>query len=398
MAMAEDLTINFTYYNGTQNGTFEYEEYAMEPFEQFVQYVNTYFIPVLVVIGLIGNIVSVIVFFCTYLKNLSLGIHLAALALSDSGFLMALFITWLESVGFKVFDKPGWCQSVVYATYVCSFLSVWVVASYTVERYIAICHPLKRPDMCTPARAKMVVSGLTLGCLLVYICTFWSTGVVTIGDQHYCVALPDYRKVNTVLTYADTTITLIIPFLLILGLNIKITHKIAYFYAKRSRHPSRSRAAYHRNAQSQSQSQPRASRPGHCTLGYRAQIKITKALLMISSIFLVINLPSYVVRLRIFILSIVNKQYQVTQNEYLIQQLLQVLYYTGFAINFFLYHFCCKKFKNAFRRLCWKWKYRIYNQMRSRYWFYRRDSTSWPPPPSSSLEPNSSSTSSGPEN
>ncbi|KAG8326321.1 G-protein coupled receptor activity protein [Homalodisca vitripennis] len=45
---------------------------------------------------------------------------------------------------------------------VCSFLSVWFVVAFTVERFIAVRYPLKRPSMCTVTRAKMVLSVLTL--------------------------------------------------------------------------------------------------------------------------------------------------------------------------------------------------------------------------------------------
>lgn len=55
------------------------------------------------------------------------------------------------------------------ATQVCSFLSVWFVVAFTVERFIAVRYPLKRPSVCTASRAKMVLTVLTLFTLI--ICT-----------------------------------------------------------------------------------------------------------------------------------------------------------------------------------------------------------------------------------
>lgn len=42
--------------------------------------------------------------------------------------------TWFELVDIPVFNKNGFCQLFVYIKYVCSFLSVWFVVAFTVER------------------------------------------------------------------------------------------------------------------------------------------------------------------------------------------------------------------------------------------------------------------------
>jgi len=56
-------------------------------------------------------------------------------------------------IGIHIFHKNGWCQTISYCTYVCSFLSAWTVVSFTVERWIVVFHPLKRHRLCTPRRA-----------------------------------------------------------------------------------------------------------------------------------------------------------------------------------------------------------------------------------------------------
>ena len=46
-----------------------------------------YFTPIIIFVGLIGNITSFFVFVTTSLRHLSSSVYLAALALADSGFL-----------------------------------------------------------------------------------------------------------------------------------------------------------------------------------------------------------------------------------------------------------------------------------------------------------------------
>ena len=85
-----------------------------------------------------GNLISFLVFVCTPVRQLSSSVYLAGLALSDSSFLLQLFVTWLGYVRVFLVHRNVWCQMVVYFAYVSSFLSVWLVVGFTVERYIAV--------------------------------------------------------------------------------------------------------------------------------------------------------------------------------------------------------------------------------------------------------------------
>lgn len=83
-----------------------------------LQVIQLYYTPVLVILGCVGNTLSVFVFFGTKLKKLSSSYYLAALAFSDTGFLIAQFITWLNMVNVPLFKKPGFCQLAIYCSHV----------------------------------------------------------------------------------------------------------------------------------------------------------------------------------------------------------------------------------------------------------------------------------------
>ena len=80
--------------------------------------IQLYYMPALVVLGCVGNTLSVFVFFGTKLRKLSSSYYLSALAVSDTGFLVAEFITWLNMVNVPLFKKSGFCQLAVYGSHV----------------------------------------------------------------------------------------------------------------------------------------------------------------------------------------------------------------------------------------------------------------------------------------
>lgn len=83
-----------------------------------LQFIQLYYTPVLVILGCVGNTLSVFVFFGTKLKKFSSSYYLTALAFSDTGFLIAQFITWLNLVSVPLFKQPGFCQMAIYCSHV----------------------------------------------------------------------------------------------------------------------------------------------------------------------------------------------------------------------------------------------------------------------------------------
>jgi len=85
----------------------------------------------------------------------------------------------------QIYHRRGWCQFFVYATYVASFLSVWYVVCFTVERYLTIRFPLKRQDLCRTARAKAVVFSFAGLALVLYNFAIWTSGVRPLSELYF---------------------------------------------------------------------------------------------------------------------------------------------------------------------------------------------------------------------
>lgn len=123
---------------------------------------TVYFTPIITIAGTIGNVLSVMVFFCTKLKKLSSSYYLAFLAFFDTGFLWCNFTQWLSFLDIHLYKRDGFCQLFTWLSNACSVLSVWFVVAFTMERFVAVMYPLKRPTICTVRRARCIVFYLVL--------------------------------------------------------------------------------------------------------------------------------------------------------------------------------------------------------------------------------------------
>ena len=72
--------------------------------------VNKFGIPLILVIGIVGNTISFLVFVLTPLRYKSSSIYLAFMNVADTGFLVSLIPAWLGWIHIDIFHTEGWCQ------------------------------------------------------------------------------------------------------------------------------------------------------------------------------------------------------------------------------------------------------------------------------------------------
>ncbi|XP_051172426.1 thyrotropin-releasing hormone receptor-like isoform X1 [Leptopilina boulardi] len=405
------------------NETYDAFDYDEEPAEicNFLYFIldfaHLYYIPFIILLGLIGNLLSCAVFLNTHLKMRSSSYYLAALATTDFMYLVTLLLVWLNStVGWRVFNKEGWCESAVYISSVCSSLSVWLIVAFTVERFIAVQYPLHRPHMCTIARAKAIVFILVVLALASHSYTLITAGVVKEQDgTEVCEMKIEYLKTMRIVSIIDSIASLIVPLVMIIIMNTMITRNLLRFSRKFKRDPAAScnkyptseinlnniqtassshdeangiplntgisgrrqpsQQSFHSSKSSHSQhsrhqpsivaipSTPRSPYQvsevlARCINGNsssrnpvstRNQQSITKMLLLISTVFILLNLPSYVVRFCVYFFALARKDTPTLL--WCLQQFFMLLYYTNFSINFLLYAMCGITFRRCLEQL-----------------------------------------------
>ncbi|KAL8599395.1 hypothetical protein ACOMHN_064945 [Nucella lapillus] len=240
----------------------------------------TYALPIIIVIGLVGNIASFLVFLSRDLRKLSSSVYVIAVLTSDTGLLVGLLFVWLEVLGIRLNHAEGACQFLVFLTYACSFLSVWYTVCITAENYIAICHPTRVRTLCTRKRATIVVSALAAASMPLYFLSAASTEVrvdPNTGMPHCQRKQDDYLAAMHVFTIADSVITLLLPLLCVTSMLVAIALSILHTYRWRRSSPG--------------------SQKHHAELMRIPQVRVAKMLFALSLSFVVMNSPSHVCRL-----------------------------------------------------------------------------------------------------
>lgn len=204
-----------------------------------LDFLHRYYIPFIILLGLVGNLLSCMVFLKTHLRLRSSSYYLAALATADFSFLISLLLVWLNNnVGWRVFNNDGWCQTVVYVSAVCSSLSVWLIVAFTVERFIAVQYPLHRPHMCTIKRAKIIVLVLTIFALASHLYSFVTAGVVKNQDgDEVCNLRIEYLQIMRIINIIDSIASLIVPLVLIIVMNTMIMRNLFKFDRRFNQEP-----------------------------------------------------------------------------------------------------------------------------------------------------------------
>ncbi|EGI61790.1 Neuropeptide capa receptor [Acromyrmex echinatior] len=232
----------YDYQNHSLDTIFDIEEESNSfcPSLYFLlDFCHLYYIPSIILLGLVGNLLSCVVFLKTHLKLRSSSYYLAALATADFSFLMSLLLVWLNStIGWKVFNNNGWCETLVYVSAVCSSLSVWLIVAFTVERFIAVQYPLHRPHMCTVARAKTIILILTILALVSHSYSFITAGVVkNQGGDEVCELKIEYLETMHIISIIDSIASLIVPLVLIIVMNTMIMRNLLKFGRRFNQEP-----------------------------------------------------------------------------------------------------------------------------------------------------------------
>lgn len=344
--------------------------------EYLINNINTFGIPVIIALGFLGNTASFFVFVRTKLRNQSSYVYLAFLNVVDTLFLVSLGLgVWLGWIRVYLIHRPGWCQGIIYLTYVSSFLSAWTVVAFTVERYIVVFHPLRR-RFCTRARAIKIVVGMTFGALVVYSFAIWTNEVHYVEHQrtHACMTKGPYMNLVQVLVNVDSIVTLLIPSAAIIIFNVAIGIKVWQFASRRKKHMRNTSTRKNSRRQLINMQNSKAvlgenilytggtkttlspsSTPTPSTsnssfnirpirdkkrvsgIWHNMQIHTTCSLLVVSSVFLLLNLPSHVFRAYVYVTMTTVTQHEFTMEFYFWQHVSQMLSYCNFSVNFFLY-------------------------------------------------------------
>ncbi|XP_076454420.1 uncharacterized protein LOC143289306 [Babylonia areolata] len=296
---------------------------------------QTVLIPFICVLGVIGNVLAAGAFFSPNLSNTFCCFHLASKSLNDIGFLVSLFVIWLHRLGVMLFATPGVCQVTVFLTYVCGCLSVWFVVCITVENFIRFTKPRLISKYCTVGVAKRMVGGALLVTALLYNCSLWTSGVEVGPDgSRHCNSLTRFADIVMATTIIDTALTLIVPSILMFFVILAIIFKSMESFERKKR-LARGTSSCRRERQKK-----RLTPEG----------KMTTFLFALSVIFLLLNLPTHVIRLKMLI-HVYVQQRMLSYSDVTLQRFSELLLYLNFSTNCLIYLLFGERFRAEFKGL-----------------------------------------------
>ncbi|KAM3968857.1 neuropeptide receptor A18 [Aphomia sociella] len=304
--------------------------------EQVASVLNVYYTPLLVALGSIGNLLSVFVFFTSKLRMQSTSQYLSALAVSDTIFLFQLLPPWLNAVQLTgVFHRQGFCQVFVYISYVTCCVSAWLVVAFTIERFVAVLYPLQRNVVCTVTRARHIIFTVAVAALLLNLPVLR----FAIPTKNDCNIDFEYLDHAARFNLVDTAVSFTIPLAVIIFLNAWIM--VGVWRLERARHQLM-------KAERPLMILPSRARPARLTGCPRSQQRVTRMLLVVSSVFVVLNMPAYTMRILAY-------AYDMSYGEYsgrwaALQQVALMFFNTNFGINFLLYCLSGQNFRSALRQ------------------------------------------------
>ena len=189
-------------------------------------------LPIMCSLGILGIIVTLIVLSQKPLRS-STNCHLMALASTDLMFLVILS-THLADNQFVPLSNPYYHFS-IYVTYSGIFLqifllaSVWLTVMLAVGRFIAICKPFLAKSLCTVNKAMVTICIIYLIAIICRCPNFWENQIQTVTLNNSTVTYIEGSALSTNHHYivwypwiVDGALTSMIPFLLLLILNIRL--------------------------------------------------------------------------------------------------------------------------------------------------------------------------------
>ena len=288
---------------------------------------------VCIIIGLIGNILSCLVFSGREMRHISSNIYLLMLAVSDSLYLIGILCSkvlhtmhclYFQSSHMDIYNRSNFvCKTVQYVLDLCSDYSTCLILAFTIERFIAVYAAAQFKTICTVRRANIV-------CLVIFLVIS-----ISIAPYHfmfmklesqwgttYCAIQRSSEKLFSTLYLSEMTLFRVAPVCIIASINISIICKVMSLNRKRQRWRLANRSR--RDDKS---------------------MQLTLMLIIVSTTYVILYMPV----LTFFLIHKLRREgligYIPPDPLFVFRNYAQALYVAGHSVNFFLYTVSGKVFR-----------------------------------------------------
>nr|XP_034974672.1 thyrotropin-releasing hormone receptor-like [Zootoca vivipara] len=303
-------------------------------------------------VGIIGNVMVVLVVLTTREMRTPTNCYLVSLAVAD---LMVLVAAGLPNIsdslaGTWIYGFAG-CLGITFFQYLGINASSCSITAFTVERYIAICHPMKAQAMCTVSRAKRIITFVWI--LTSVYCTLWFflVDIAVNKSQQLECGYKVSRNLYLPIYLLDFTLFFVTPLFLatvLYGLIGRVLfrspmpHQPTACTQRWQDQSGKVRISKERNGTEASRSKASGSRT---RVPVSSRKQVTKMLAVVVVLFALLWMPY---RTLVLVNSFMERPYL---NRWFIL-FCRVCVYANSAINPIIYNLMSQKFRLAFKKLC----------------------------------------------
>lgn len=175
--------------------------------KQLAYTIGIYMGPVIFFIGLIGNVLILAVMSTKRMRGTSTSDYLIIMAVADLlTITIGIIPDWLEAMGIFVLQawNPAMCKIYKFVNYAVGDTATWIRVLFTLDRFMAICFPMKKTDCCLAWRAKYYCLGAALAAIAKNMHVFWTRGAQyqtqTVYEYVDCVQVPTNMTTTSLVT------------------------------------------------------------------------------------------------------------------------------------------------------------------------------------------------------
>ena len=291
--------------------------------------------PLCVLVGTVGNMLTLIAVTSKSSKKNSFIVYLGALAVADTA---SLYFVVINSWLFYGFDIDIMltgisCKVLAFMLYTCKMFSSLLVATLSTDRMVCSCFPHKRDTIGTPKSALIIISSILAFVLVINVHELYGFELVSIENVTLCGYVDsNYASFfGTYFTWVDTTIYFTIPSIIIVVANI-LAVRAVIISTKRLSHLMNVEAVRIR---------VRTNRQ-----------MIIMAVAVSAAFFLFTSPVGIFVIVRPYIFDDTDVFYVSNDTDFALVTITNNLAYLNFAINFFLYFVSGRRFRKDLRAAC----------------------------------------------
>lgn len=141
--------------------------------------------PPIFVIGIVGNVLTVLVTARRPTRSTSSAVYLLCMSLAAIGvYLFGFLAQWLRAGRFVDVTELGpWsCRVNKFIYYSSGDVAIWTLSLLNVDRLVAVCLPLRKADVCTRRRAVVCSVVVLVVSVAKNLHLFWTKGTVYASD------------------------------------------------------------------------------------------------------------------------------------------------------------------------------------------------------------------------